>query len=169
MRRYDHTDTDEIVCPHCGYTESDSWEYQDDEDVIECPECEKPFTYIREVAVSYSTYKEEYERCTMCNEEKVLEDVSWHITLSKHTKHKKLCSDCIKKLKLRIWAKESKANKQYIYKCGVDGFTGKYESSFDAAHDGKICAMVDYGMEKSIVRFGCDEEIVDTEYLVECV
>jgi len=39
--------TDEIVCPHCGYEFSDSWEnfqYNDEYiEGIECEKCEKEF------------------------------------------------------------------------------------------------------------------------------
>lgn len=32
-REIDHEYTDEVVCPFCGYEESDSWEYKGDEDL----------------------------------------------------------------------------------------------------------------------------------------
>lgn len=54
----DHTHTDEVVCPHCGYEFSDSWELNrgregDWED--ECRECGKPILITRYVEIKYST------------------------------------------------------------------------------------------------------------------
>jgi len=57
-----HANTNEIVCPHCGYEKSNSWM-----DFLECaPECDmtvvcgrcrEPFVATREVNVTYSTRK----------------------------------------------------------------------------------------------------------------
>lgn len=52
---FDHKYTDEVVCPHCGYTHSDSWEMG--EGKSECSDCEKPFELERYVSVSYITAK----------------------------------------------------------------------------------------------------------------
>jgi hypothetical protein len=52
----DHEFTDEIVCPHCGYEEADSWEYEDD-GKSECGGCEKEYYFERIVTVEYSTTK----------------------------------------------------------------------------------------------------------------
>lgn len=47
---------DEIVCPHCFYEFSDSWEFGKEEcGEEECPECGNEFTWTRQVEVSYST------------------------------------------------------------------------------------------------------------------
>lgn len=49
--------TDEIVCPHCGYEFSDSWEIRGD--IGECHECEKRFCIERETGPTmYSTSPE---------------------------------------------------------------------------------------------------------------
>lgn len=57
----DHEYTDEIVCPHCGYEHGDSWEAPDDgED--DCEECGKPFRFVRDITVRYSTTKVREER-----------------------------------------------------------------------------------------------------------
>lgn len=52
--------TDEIVCPHCGYEFSDSWEnfQYDDECIegIECEKCEKEFNVERNISISYNSY-----------------------------------------------------------------------------------------------------------------
>ena len=53
--------SDEIVCPHCGYEFSDSWEYHDtqDEQKVEClnEECSKTFSLFVEFDVTYKTIK----------------------------------------------------------------------------------------------------------------
>ena len=57
VKGFEHEYTDEVVCPHCGYTHSDSWEMGEGE--RDCPDCEKPFTMSRDVTVRYSTEKKE--------------------------------------------------------------------------------------------------------------
>ena len=54
-KEIEHKYTDEIVCPFCGYEHGDSWERRDDEGIIECDGCKKPFLFSRDVSVSYST------------------------------------------------------------------------------------------------------------------
>lgn len=53
--------TQEVICPYCGYEFSDSWEFSmkgdGDECEIDCDECNKKFTAIMDLTVSYSTYK----------------------------------------------------------------------------------------------------------------
>ena len=53
--------TDEIVCPHCGYEFSDSWELpmkrDGDNTEIECDECQKKFTVYLSVTYAYSSDK----------------------------------------------------------------------------------------------------------------
>lgn len=51
--------TDEITCPHCGCKFSDSWECDDGEH--ECGDCERTFDVVRNVEVTYSTFKTESE------------------------------------------------------------------------------------------------------------
>jgi len=55
-----HTDTDEVVCPHCGYERKLSWDFYgfDSETIIEaeCFECEKPFDIQVETVPTYTTY-----------------------------------------------------------------------------------------------------------------
>jgi transcription elongation factor Elf1 len=49
-----------ITCPYCGYVDGDSWEVQfeaNEEAQLECCDCEKKFTVIRNVSVDYSSYK----------------------------------------------------------------------------------------------------------------
>lgn len=58
MVDFDHECTQEIVCPYCGYTHSDSWEWDDDGEDI-CDNCGKMFEYCREHDITYSTNKKE--------------------------------------------------------------------------------------------------------------
>ena len=52
----EHSNTDELVCPWCGYVERDSWEISSDsDDEYECPECGKVFEYERNVQVTYTS------------------------------------------------------------------------------------------------------------------
>jgi DNA-directed RNA polymerase subunit RPC12/RpoP len=51
--------TDEIVCPWCGYEQSDPWEMYDSDDECECGNCEKIFSYERHVEVTYSSSRVE--------------------------------------------------------------------------------------------------------------
>jgi hypothetical protein len=58
----EHWLTDEIVCPHCGYEHTDSWEANDGKEgdwVGECHDCEKPISIERHVTITYSTEKPE--------------------------------------------------------------------------------------------------------------
>ncbi len=47
--------TREITCPHCGYVESDSYEFNDGE--YECGECGASYEVERIITVEYTTYK----------------------------------------------------------------------------------------------------------------
>ena len=48
--------TPEVVCPHCGYVSSDSWEMTEGDRV--CADCENRFVMTRHQEVTYSTEKE---------------------------------------------------------------------------------------------------------------
>jgi len=48
--------TDEIVCPHCGYVFGESYEYIGDE-IVECLNCERKFALESEEYVVYTTIK----------------------------------------------------------------------------------------------------------------
>jgi hypothetical protein len=52
----DTDQTDEIVCPYCGYVESDSWEYPEGKRT--CCDCERLFTVEHNTVVTYTTRKE---------------------------------------------------------------------------------------------------------------
>lgn len=54
----DHSYTDEIVCPHCGYEHTDSWEQgsgNEEDFESECHDCGKVILVSRMVTVKYST------------------------------------------------------------------------------------------------------------------
>lgn len=53
--------TDEVVCPHCGQTQSDPWEIFEGKECseTECGSCVEPFLASQHVSVSYSTRKPE--------------------------------------------------------------------------------------------------------------
>lgn len=56
-KQINHRYTKEVVCPYCGYEFSDSWEFNDQEDSVYCGECDNEFVALREIEVSYCTYK----------------------------------------------------------------------------------------------------------------
>lgn len=53
----DHEYTDEVTCPCCGYTYSDSWELSDNDDEMDCPDCHETFSMERHIEVTYVTKK----------------------------------------------------------------------------------------------------------------
>jgi len=61
MSEFDHECTDEVVCPWCGCEFTDSWEFSDSYDELQCDECGKIFSMIREIEVSYSTRRSRCE------------------------------------------------------------------------------------------------------------
>jgi DNA-directed RNA polymerase subunit RPC12/RpoP len=51
-----HTSTDDVVCPYCGETHGDSWEWaQDSDDAMKCDHCGKTFSYYRNIEVTYTS------------------------------------------------------------------------------------------------------------------
>jgi hypothetical protein len=57
MAKYDidHTLTDEIVCPYCGYEFGDSYEYSEGQ--TWCEDCGKEFSFYKYVSVTYTSFK----------------------------------------------------------------------------------------------------------------
>ena len=55
----DHHLTDEIVCPHCGHKEDDSWDRGEGETIgdVECDECGETFYALRVITIDYTTSK----------------------------------------------------------------------------------------------------------------
>ena len=66
----DHEYTKLAVCPYCGHEHQDSWEFGDEDKVIECEnyECEKDFFLGVYVSVKYSTSKIEGQESEKNNE-----------------------------------------------------------------------------------------------------
>lgn len=93
--------TEEIVCPYCGYEFSDSFECnvnEDEESIIECGECGKEFYVIKNISISYSSFKPKRGICTNCNKEDViLED--YHGTLGRF---ENVCKNCKKELERKL-------------------------------------------------------------------
>lgn len=53
-KEIEHENTDEIVCPNCGYEYIDSWEFFEF-GVEECPECNATYEYYENMSITYST------------------------------------------------------------------------------------------------------------------
>jgi hypothetical protein len=51
----------EVMCPYCKSVQHDSWEFPNEDDDVECGDCQKHFSMVREVEVTYSTYKKPRE------------------------------------------------------------------------------------------------------------
>lgn len=55
----------DITCPYCGAEDddcvSDLWEYEGDENEVECRSCEKEFSFSVQVTYSYETKRKECE------------------------------------------------------------------------------------------------------------
>ncbi|UOF76768.1 rubrerythrin all-iron(iI) form [Caudoviricetes sp.] len=54
---FDTLQTDQVICPHCGYEYSDSLDM--DDGAHDCPECGKKFQLTRQETTTYSTWKKE--------------------------------------------------------------------------------------------------------------
>ena len=46
---------DSLVCPYCGYEDSDAFELSDDDGTVECGRCGAEIHYTRNIEVTYST------------------------------------------------------------------------------------------------------------------
>ena len=57
--KIDYNNTDDIVCPYCGWKNGDSWEIRFDGQTIklDCDECNKEFECSAEDTRTYSSYK----------------------------------------------------------------------------------------------------------------
>lgn len=67
--------TSEIVCPHCGYEFSESYEISpNEEDIgkIQCEQCEKFFYATRNVEITYDTEKCRVGTCRKCGKKNVV-------------------------------------------------------------------------------------------------
>lgn len=52
---FNHNNTDNVVCPHCGYEYQHSWGMSDGKQ--DCPECDKKFELECRVKATYTTTK----------------------------------------------------------------------------------------------------------------
>jgi len=107
MSKYiDHDNTDEIVCPYCGYKHSDSWDYQNDDiGLIECGSCNKEFYAYREITVTYSTEKPTFGTCSCCGAKNVIVE-DYHSTLMRKDNIGVRC--CMQKEKYKALAEQIK-------------------------------------------------------------
>lgn len=56
--------TQDLVCPHCGYSHGDSWMFQGqsgEENSVGCMSCDKEFFYVTNVEVTFSSSKHQEE------------------------------------------------------------------------------------------------------------
>ena len=49
----EHNYEDNLICPYCGYEDSDSWELDDEEDEHVCGSCGSTFAYQRIITTHY--------------------------------------------------------------------------------------------------------------------
>ncbi len=52
---FDTSTTDNLICPYCGYEETDSWELGESSDNHQCGSCDKTFVYETEVSRSFTS------------------------------------------------------------------------------------------------------------------
>ena len=60
MHEIDHEYTDNMICPHCGAEDVDSWEYLSGEEqlgYVECGDCGRTYNAERNISITYSTYE----------------------------------------------------------------------------------------------------------------
>jgi hypothetical protein len=84
--------TDELVCPYCGYEDSDSWEYfsrSGDSTNAECGECGKTFRASQNVTVDYSSKK-----LPCMNGEGEHDWSEWSECFSFDNSERRYCYDC---------------------------------------------------------------------------
>lgn len=52
---YDHTGTDQPICPHCGHVHHDAYEWRGEDGEAECEDCGKPFDWSLMIIQRYTT------------------------------------------------------------------------------------------------------------------
>ena len=80
-----------IVCPHCGYEERNSWELREADfgEIMKCEDCGEWFIPEREVIINYSTSKAKMGECKHCKQHSPLTSIN-----SSVGKYDDLCPDC---------------------------------------------------------------------------
>lgn len=53
----EHNNEKNITCPYCDWEDRDSWEFDEDDGIVTCGNCEKEFNVSRMVEVFYSSSK----------------------------------------------------------------------------------------------------------------
>lgn len=101
--------TDEITCPWCGYTMTDSWELSDDGGYYECYDCDKDFAYTRNIEVTYSTSKVTKEICPICGKLEVLETQIYPKPAKVKEYESGVCKRCYYKLMVEEMENEHKS------------------------------------------------------------
>lgn len=54
---FDTADKDSIVCPHCGFIEPESWDFETGR--YDCTQCGKPYKLVAERVTRFTTWKVE--------------------------------------------------------------------------------------------------------------
>lgn len=72
--KYENKTDDELICPYCEWTFSDSWEScsEDSQDQIDCPKCEKKFWGYSSKSIDYHSRAD----CKLNNEEHSYDNVN---------------------------------------------------------------------------------------------
>lgn len=65
---------DEIICPYCGYRDSNSWEYDEGDYMLHCENCEKEFYVNAKVEILYSTSPTVKNIIEIIDKNKLIED-----------------------------------------------------------------------------------------------
>lgn len=76
--------TDEIVCPYCGYMFEESYEYIGD-DLVDCPNCEHKFVLESEECVTYTTSKVDWLKQWREYNQSQIDRAEWKIWKEKNT------------------------------------------------------------------------------------
>lgn len=83
----DCRNTDDIVCPYCGYTLMDSWECGS-EGVVECPECGERFRFDSDHVVYYTSQRD----CALNDKQH-----EWEVERELHEATMQKCLNCDQK------------------------------------------------------------------------
>jgi len=83
---FEHTHTDNIICPYCDWEDTDSWEFGTEDGTHTCGNCEEEFRVSPCVSVTYSTYrmdceeigkKHDYQLLEYCLRDREYKDRKW--------------------------------------------------------------------------------------------
>jgi len=56
--------SENLICPHCGYEDKDSWEYKESlvEEETTCENCGKKFSYTQEFSRTFTSFCRDAEK-----------------------------------------------------------------------------------------------------------